>query len=99
MITKDKKTEAQENTSMDYDVKVTRVAEIKPGRYAFDMVVNGIYIYGCFLVEGKTKKGDDFQTINFPSQKGKDGKYYNHAWFPINMTLQGEIEKQIEALL
>lgn len=42
---------------------------------SFDLTINGVTIYGCFVVEGE--KGD---FISFPSTKAKDGRYYNHAW-------------------
>ena len=44
-----------------------------------DIIINGVTIYGCRIVDGK--KGE---FVAFPSQKSeKDGKYYNHAWFDL----------------
>lgn len=45
----------------------------------FTLNVDRVSIYGCRIVSGKN---GDF--ISFPSRKGSDGKYYNHAY--INLT-------------
>lgn len=42
----------------------------------FNLKLNGVLIYGCRLVET-----DDAMFIGFPSQKGKDGKYYSHCYW------------------
>ena len=92
-------TSKKENrTESGNEVKVTRASVYKEGAYAFDMVVNGVTIYGCWLKQG-TKNGKDYSFIDFPSRKGSDGKYYNHAWFNITKEVQDNIEKQIEGLL
>ena len=65
----------------------------------FDMNVNGVIIYGCWYREGKDKKGEDYEMVSFPSQKGKDGKYYNHAWVKLQQSDIDNISKQIESLL
>lgn len=93
-LNKSKKQETKETNTTTYTVTVTRAKEIKDS-YAFDMEVNGIKIYGCWLKE--SKNGGNF--ISFPSYKGSDGKYYSHVWFNIDEKLQEEIEKQIEAAL
>ena len=94
-LNKNKKTETKETeNTTTYTVKVTRAKEIK-GSYAFDMDVNGVTIYGCWLKE--TKAGDNF--VSFPSYKGKDGKWYSHAYFKIDEKTQADIEKQIESLI
>lgn len=101
MITKKTETETKTETKPHYvyAVKVTRVHEVKDNTYAFDMVCNGISIYGCYLNQGTKKDGSDYSVINFPAQKGKDGKFYNFCWFPISKELQTEIENQIGGLL
>lgn len=86
-----KKEEAKKEVT--YDIEVTRAKEIK-GSYAFDMTVNGIKIYGCWIKEGK--KGN---FISFPSYKGSDDKYYSHVWFEISDALEKEIEEKVEAAL
>jgi hypothetical protein len=85
------KNETPETT---YDIEVTRAKQIKES-YAFDMKVNGVMIYGCWLME--SKDGNNF--VSFPSYKGKDGKYYSHVYFKIDEKVQAEIEKQIESKL
>lgn len=94
-----KKTEKSEETKINYDIKVTRVKEFN-GSYAFDMVVNGVTIYGCWYREYERKDGSGtFAAIQFPSRKAEDGKYYNHAYFRVDEAIIADIEKQIEAML
>lgn len=88
-----KKTETQ-----NYDVKVTRAKEIKEGQVVFDMIVNGVTIYGCWYREG-TKDGKEYQLVSFPSQKADNGKYYNHCWFKIEDSLREEIVAQLQKLV
>lgn len=92
-----KKQEAQE--TMGYSVKVTRAKEVKEGSVAFDMTVNGVAVYGCWYREGKTKNGEDYQMISFPSHKGGDGKYYNYAWFRIDDETKKDIIAQLQELV
>ena len=75
------------------DAKVTRANQVNDAVF-FDMVVNGVTIYGCKVVEGKN---GDF--ISFPSHKGKDGKYYNHAWVKLSDDDTSAIVKQVEEML
>ena len=66
----------------------------------FDLKVNSIVtIYGCWYREGKDKSGKDYQMVSFPSQKGKDGKYYNHAYLKLQQSDVDFISKEIEKLL
>lgn len=99
MIAKKTETETKTENRTAYEVKVTRVHEVKENTYAFDMVCNGISIYGCYLNQGTKKDGSEYSVINFPAQKGKDGKFYNFCWFPISKELQEDIENQIGGLL
>lgn len=85
--------------SQAYDVKVTRAKEIKEGQVVFDMVVNGVTIYSCWYREGKDKNGKDYTLISFPSQKGDNGKYYNHCWFKIEDDIKDEIVAQLQKLV
>ena len=87
------KNKKKEESKVNYTVEVTRAKEVKDS-YAFDMTVNGIKIYGCWLKEGKHGN-----FVSFPSYKGSDGKYYSHVYFEISDELEAEIEKQIEAAL
>lgn len=85
-----KKKEANDVT---VNAKVTRANQVNDTVF-FDMEVNGVSIYGCKVVEGS--KGD---FISFPSHKGKDGKYYNHAWIKLSDDDTKEIISQVEAAL
>jgi len=75
------------------DAKVTRANQVNDAVF-FDMEVNGVTIYGCKVIEGKN---GDF--ISFPSHKGKDGKYYNHAWVKLSDDDTAAIVKQVEEML
>ena len=90
-----KKTEKE----MQYDVKVTRAKEFDGGAVTFDIVVNGITIYGCWYREGQDKNGKDYEMISFPSHKGKDGKYYNNAWFKVDDDTKADIIDQLQKLV
>ena len=65
----------------------------------FDMKVNGVTIYGCWYRTGYDKKGEDYEMVSFPSQKGKDGKYYNHAYVQLQQSDIDFISSEIEKLL
>lgn len=60
-------------------LEVSRVHLWENGGVTFDLTVNGVKIYGCRVVE--CKNGD---FIGFPSRKGSDGKYYSHAYAPLD---------------
>lgn len=60
----------------------------------FNLVINGVIIYGCRVVEGQ--KGD---FISFPSKKGNDGKYYNHAYAALSEEDAGKILAEVEKQL
>lgn len=89
----------KKETANNYDVKVTRAKEFDNGNVTFDMVVNGVTIYGCWYREGKSQGGNEYQMISFPSQKGKDGKYYSHAWFKIEDDVKDDIIAQLQELV
>ena len=65
----------------------------------FDMKVNGVTIYGCWYRTGSDKNGEDYEMVSFPYQKGKDGKYYSHAYVQLQQSDIDLISKQIESLL
>ena len=65
----------------------------------FDMKVNGVTIYGCWYRTGSDKKGEDYEMVSFPSQKGKNGKYYNHAYVQLQQSDIDFISSEIEKLL
>lgn len=83
----------KEASNVTIDAKVTRANQVNDAVF-FDMEVNGVTIYRCKVIEGKN---GDF--ISFPSHKGKDGKYYNHAWVKLSDEDTAAIVKQVEEML
>ena len=84
-----------------YNVEVLRAKDMSTeGKtvIAFDMEVNGVKIYNCTYREG-IKNGKEWNLVDFPSVKGKDGNYYNRVWFPISKELCDSIAKAIEQKL
>ena len=77
-------------------IEVTRAHAFDNGGVVFDMVVNGVSIYGCRVVEGKN---GDF--ISFPSRKGSDNNYYSHAYIKLTeddtKNIVSLVEKALEA--
>ena len=90
---------ANETKKTNYVVNVMSAKEVKEGRVAFNMEVNGVQIYGCWYTEYTTKEGKGGTMISFPSYKGNNDKWYSHAWLPINAELKEEIVAQIEKLV
>ena len=66
--------------------KVIRANEFKENRIFFDLILNDVTIYGCMVVGYK-----DGEFISFPSQKSKDGNYYNVVY----AKLSGDDQKKI----
>ena len=94
----------EEPTSKDinFDIKVTKAKVISEGRVNFNIVVNGISIYGMHLVEYTNKEGQSGTLINFPQWKGeKDGQttYNNYCFFPISKELKEDIIKKIDEVI
>lgn len=87
------KTPENENSkkSILKDYSVDRVKMDSKDRVRFSLTVNGVTVYGCIVMEGKN---GDF--ISFPSYKGKDGKYYNHAYIPLTDKEQESILLDVE---
>lgn len=84
----------KKETESTLEIKVTRAKQFKDGGTVFDMVVNGVSIYGCRVVEGKN---GDF--ISFPAYKGSDGKYYSHAYVKLSDVDTDLIVKQVEDMI
>lgn len=99
-IKREKKNTKADAQGVEYKVSIKRAREFDNG-IALDLIVNGVNIYGCWYrtYEDREKPGEEKSFIAFPSRKGSDGKYYQHAWFPIDDELLAEIEKKIEAAL
>lgn len=93
-----RRSENKEEKVEVFKVKVLRANEFtdKNGNDTtfFDMEVNGVKIFGCRFMTGKN---GDF--VSFPSQKGKDGKYYNHAWVDLPSDVIADIDKQLDDIL
>lgn len=83
----------KEASNVEIDAKVIRANQVNDTVY-FDVTINGVTIYGCRVVEGS--KGD---FVSFPSHKGKDGKFYNHAWVKLSDDDTAAIVKQVEEML
>lgn len=75
-------------------IKVTRAVQFDNGGVVFDMIVNGVTVYGCRIVEGKN---GDF--VSFPAKKGKDGKYYSHCYYDFKKEEVDAIEEMINTLI
>lgn len=64
------------------------------GAVAFDMVLNDVTIYGCWVHEGKN---GDF--ISFPQRQGNDGKYYSIVWAPMDEEDTKRVLEEVERVL
>ena len=103
-INKNKKKETEVKEVKALEIQVKRAKDFtKDGadgcNIAFDMVVNGVTIYGCWYREGKDKKGDEYSMVSFPSRKADDGKYYSWAFVKLSDADVENISQQIENLL
>lgn len=83
----------KKDVNVEVNAKVTRANQVDDLVF-FDVEINGVTIYGCKVVEGKN---GDF--ISFPSHKGKDGKYYNHAYIKLSDDQAKDIIHQVEEML
>ena len=78
-------------------IEVTRAIEFSSGDVAFDLKVDdAVTIYSMLYKEVTSKDGKEYQIINFPQEKGKDGNYYNRVYFYIDEDLKAEIIRQLE---
>lgn len=84
-------------------VKVTRASELdQPDdkfKIMFDIIARGVAVQGMCFQSYTNAQGEKGDMITFPSYKAKNGKYYNHAWFPITKELKDDIIKQIDSLI
>lgn len=87
-----KETKEKEFIKLD-SFSVDRVNTIgKNDSVVFDMTINGVKIYGCFVIEGK-----DGDFISFPSQKSdKNGKYYHHVYAALSDKDMSDILAEVE---
>lgn len=75
--------------------RVMGARTLNSGSVSFDMKLNGINIYGCFVVE--SAEYGDF--ISFPQRKGKDGKYYSIVWAKLDKEDTAAILQEVERIL
>ena len=96
-----KNTENKKEDAAKLNIEVTRAKDLKDKNVImFDMVVNGVTIYGCSYKEINFKdKEGSFVKIGFPSRKGADDKYYNHCYVKLSDEDITNIERGIEAHL
>lgn len=82
------------------DIKVDRAKEFEKS-ISFDITLFGcVKIYSCTYRTYQDKKtGEEKGIVSFPSKKGKDDKYYNHAYFFVTDDVLAKIEKELEALI
>ena len=83
----------KKDVNVEVNAKVVRANQVDDLVF-FDVDINGVTIYGCKVVEGKN---GDF--ISFPSHKGKDGKYYNHAYIKLSDDQAKDIISQVENMI
>lgn len=100
-IKKSGKAAAEEKITVNPDnIKVDRAKEFDKS-ISFDCTLFGcIKIYGCtYRTYTDKTSGEEKGIISFPSKKGKDDKYYNHAYFFVTSEVLAKVEKEIEALI
>ena len=79
-----------------HEYKVERVHQFEDGSITFNLKVDGyVDVYGCRIYDGEDGK----PFVSFPSRKGKDGKYWNHVYFPLTPEQTEEIARQVEEKL
>lgn len=84
----------KKETESTLQIEVTRAKQFKDGGTVFDVVINGVSIYGCRVVEGKN---GDF--VSFPAYKGSDDRYYSHAYIKLSDVDTESIVKQVEEMI
>ena len=103
--TKEAKKEVSDK--IEYDIKVDAARTTKNDSIVMiDLDINGVKVKSCMLKEieckkdGTThKKGDICYVVNFPSEKGSNGKWYNTVWCPLSNENIDDIVKQVQSLL
>ena len=81
-----------------YNYTINRVREVIDTMVSFNIIVNGVTIYGMKVIKF-TKDGQERMMVAFPSQKGNNEKYYNHAFFPMSNEMQADIIAQVLSAL
>jgi hypothetical protein len=107
MFGTEKKEAKKEEVKNTYVVKVDAARTTKNESIVMiDLDINGVKVKSCMLKEveckkdGKTHKaGDICYVVNFPSEKGSNGKWYNIAWCPLSNDIIDDIVKQVQSIL
>jgi len=93
MARQNKETRNNQEQVQITSLRVMRASEYKDTTF-LDLEVNGVKIYGCRFINGKNGN-----FVAFPSQKGKDGQYYNIAYVPLTDEHVNQIDEQLDELL
>ena len=69
------KKNAKETKKIDFNIEVSRAKELDNGNIAFDMVANGVSIYGCFykVLQRKDGSGEFAVRVGIPTKSGVGG--------------------------
>ncbi|MBO7735763.1 MAG: hypothetical protein J6S67_24560 [Methanobrevibacter sp.] len=97
----------EKEVKQEYVVKVDAARTTKNDSIIMvDLNINGVKVKSCMLKEieckedGKVhKKGDICYVVNFPSEKGKNGKWYSIVWCPLSNDNIDDIVKQVKSML
>lgn len=100
-------TNEKKEAKQEYVVKVDAARTTKNDSIVMiDLDINGVKVKSCMLKEVECtkdgtahKKGDICYVVNFPSEKGKNGKWYNTVWCPLSNDIIDDIVKQVQSLL
>ena len=97
----------ENEVKQEYVVKVDAARATKNDSIIMiDLDINGVKVKSCMLKEIECKKdgevhkkGDICYVVNFPSEKAKNGKYYNTVWCPLSQNNVDDIVKQVKSIL
>lgn len=94
--------EKKEEKVFEYDIEVFKPKIVGEGRVKFDMLVNGVYLYGLNLIEGQKGPFVSFPQWKSDSITNEDGspKYFKYCYFKITDEMTKDIiVPQIDKLL
>lgn len=81
-------------------VEVTSARPLENGVVMFDVIVmDSVRVSGMSARDYTNQKGETGTMINFPSYKGKNNKWYDYCFFPIDSALKEDIINQINSLI
>lgn len=100
-------TNEKKEAKQEYVVKVDAARTTKNDSIVMiDLDINGVKVKSCMLKEVECKKdgqthkaGDICYVVNFPSEKGKNGKWYNIVRCPLSNDIIDDIVKRVQSLL